>query len=148
MSESESERVFRRIIEQGFNRGDLTVFDELVAADCLEHQAHGPDVPTVGPASPKAIVTTLRRAFPDLTLTIEEMDSVGDRVWARLRSHGTHSGPFLGHEPTGKPISIDVIDVVRIVEGKMVEHWGVADRLSVLLQIGSAPRAQEDPVPA
>ncbi len=108
----------------------------------MQHQAHAQDVPTVGPASAKAIVTTLKRTLRDLTLTIEEMDPVDDRVSARLRSHQTDLGPFMAHEPTVKPVSIDVIDVVRIADGKMVEHWGVADHLGALLQIGAGPQLQ------
>ena len=149
MSESPNEQIFRRVIEEGFNRGDLAVFEELVAADCVEHQAHAPDVPTVGPAAPMAIAETLRRAFPDLKLTIEDMTSTGDKVWARIRSTGTHRGPFLGNAATGRPMAIDVIDIARFEDGKMVDHWGVADRLSVLFQLGLGPqRRQPTEVPA
>lgn len=140
MSEHANEQSFRRIIEEGFTQGDLDAFDELVASHCVEHQMHAPDVPTVGPASPKAIAGSLRRAFPDLTLTIEDLATHGDKVWARIRSTGTHDGPFLGNAPTGRRMAIDVIDVARFEDGKMVEHWGVADRLGVLLQLGLGPR--------
>lgn len=144
MPESTNERIFRRIIEEGFNQGDVAVFDELVSSDCVEHQVHGPDVPTVGPAAPRAIVETLRRAFPDLRLAIEDMTAAGDKVWARIRSTGTHEGPFLGNPPTGRPMAIDVIDVARFEQGRMVDHWGVADRLGVLLQLGLGPRPAAD----
>ena len=140
MPESANERIFRRIIEDGFNRGDLTTFDELVAADCVEHQAHPPGVPTVGPAAPRAVAESLRRAFPDLTLTIEDMSADGDKVWARIRSTGTHEGPFFGNAATHRRMAIDVIDIARFEDGKMVDHWGVADRLGVLVQLELAPR--------
>ncbi len=139
MSESANEQIFRRIIEEGFNRGDLNAFEELVAADCREHQAHAPDMPATGPAAPKAVAESLRRAFPDLTLTIEDMTAAGDKVWARIRSTGTHEGPFLGNAATHRPIAIDVIDIARFRDGQMVDHWGVADRLGVLLQLGLRP---------
>ena len=93
-------------------------------------------MPTVGPAAPKAIVETLRRSFPDLTLTIEDMVSEGDKVWARIRSTGTHEGPFFMNAPTHRRMEIDVIDIARFEDGKMVDHWGVADRLGVLFQLG------------
>jgi predicted ester cyclase len=140
MANDGNEQLFRRLIEEGFNRGDLAVVEELVAPHAVEHQSHGPDIPTTGPESVKAVITTLRRSFSDLALTIEAISSDGDTVWARLRSAGTNDGPFFGNPPTGKRMAIDVIDVVRFENGRMVEHWGVADRLGVLLQLGLAPR--------
>jgi predicted ester cyclase len=64
----------------------------------------------------------------------------GDVVWTRNRATGTNDGSFLGNPPTGKPMSIDVFDVLRVVNGKIVEHWGVPDRLGVLFQLGLMPR--------
>ena len=58
-------------------------------------------------------------------------------MWFRIRSTGTNDGPMWGRPPTGRPIDITVIDVMRVVDGRMVEHWGVADRLAVLKQIGA-----------
>jgi predicted ester cyclase len=61
----------------------------------------------------------------------------GDKVWLRVRARGTDNGTGqFGHPPTGKPISIDVIDVARFADGQMVEHWGVPDRMSILQQPG------------
>lgn len=140
MSSVTNEQLFRRVIDEGFSRGDLAVFDELVAPGCVEHQAHGPDMPTTGPAAPRAVAESLRRAFPDLTLTIEDLAADGDKVWARIRAAGTHDGVFLGNPPTHRPFAIDVIDVARFEDGLMVDHWGVADRLGVLFQLGLGPR--------
>jgi|SRR3954451_20003007 predicted ester cyclase len=130
------ERAFAELIEQGFNHGDLAVADRLMAADAVEHQVHAPDVPVVGPAAVKAIIGTLRRSFSDLRLEIQEMATAGDMVWARIRSTGTNDGPFFGNPPTGRRFAIDVIDVVRFRDGRIVEHWGVADRLGVMFQLG------------
>lgn len=88
----------------------------------------------------KATITSLRTAFPDLTLSIEDIVSDGDTVWGRIVATGTNTGPFMGFSPTGSPVRVDVIDIARVVGGLMVEHWGVADRLGVLLQLGHAPR--------
>ncbi len=67
----------------------------------------------------------------------------GDAVWARMTATGTQAGPFMGHPATGRTMRADVIDVVRVVDGRMVEHWGVPDRLGVLFQLEILPR----PVP-
>ncbi len=82
-----------------------------------------------------------RMEVADELLTIEDLAVDGDRVWARQRGGGTNRGSFFGHPPTGKTGFIEVFDVVRFVDGKMVEHWGVPDQLSMLIQLGlvSAP---------
>lgn len=134
------EQAFAELIEQGFNRGDVAVADRLLAADAVEHQQHGPDMPVTGPAAVKAVIATLRESFSDLRLEIQEMTTAGDMVWARIRSTGTHDGPFFGSAPTGRRFAIDVIDVVRFRDGRIAEHWGVADRLGVMFQLGLIAR--------
>ena len=128
-------QIFRRVIEQGFNRGNLEVVDELFSPGFVEHQPLGSDAPP-GRDAPAAIILSLHRSFSDFSLAIEDMACEADRVWARLRATGTNDGPYHGHPPTGKRISADVIDVVRIEDGRIVEHWGVPDRLAILHQLG------------
>jgi predicted ester cyclase len=123
---------FRRAIEDGWSRGDAAVIDELFAPDFVEHQAGiGP-----GRAGVIAAAMALRAAFPDLRMTFEDVVATGDMVWARLRATGTHAGPFMGVPATGRGIDITIIDIVRFVDGRLVEHWGVADRLNLAQQIG------------
>jgi predicted ester cyclase len=131
---SDPERLFRRLIDEGFNRGDLSVADEITAPDIVEHQDFGPDH-AAGAEGVRAVITSLRRAFPDFHLQIEDIATSGDTVWARLTATGTHDGPFMGHPPTGRRMRATVFDVVRVVDGRMVEHWGVPDRLGVLYQL-------------
>lgn len=135
MSET-NEALYRRLIEEVFNRGHLEVADELVAAASVEHQVSGMGD---GPDGVKRTASSLRRSFPDFNLTIEAMASDGDTVWARQRGGGTNDGSFLGRPPTGKTAFIDVIDVARFEDGKMVEHWGVPDRLEMAKQLGLLP---------
>ena len=133
---------FRRLILVGFGQGDLAVVDELFAPDFVEHQA-GVRPPSA--AGVKGIIAYLRQALPDLTYTIEDLAASGDKVWGRLRSRGTHRGTFMGIPPTGAQIAITVIDICRFVDGKIVEHWGVPDRLSLLEQIGASVRPPQTP---
>jgi steroid delta-isomerase-like uncharacterized protein len=126
---------FRRAIEEGWNRGNLAAIDELFAPDFVEHQqgiAPGRD-------GVKGSIQVLRAAFPDLHLQVEDAIADRDRVWLRLQATGTHEGPFMGVPATGRTIEITVIDIVRIVDGRLVEHWGVADRLSVAQLLGLVP---------
>jgi predicted ester cyclase len=131
------EAVVRRLIEEGFNRGRLEVCDEIAAPDLLEHQSFGPDH-AAGAAGVKAVVASLRRAYSDFHLEIQHLAVDGDLVWLHMRGSGTNDGGFMGNPPTGRRMEIDVFDLIRVADGRMVEHWGVPDRLGALLQLGLA----------
>jgi predicted ester cyclase len=131
------ETVVRRLIEEGFNQGKLDVVDALNADELAEHQVYGPNHPD-GAEGVKAVVTSLRSAFSDFHLTIEDLAVDGDKVWIRMVGTGTNDGSFMGNPPTGRRMRTDVFDVCRVENGKIVEHWGVPDRLGVLFQLGLA----------
>jgi predicted ester cyclase len=140
-----NESIYRRIIEEGFNQGRLEVADELVAAGAVEHQRGSAD----GPEGLRRTIKILRSAFPDFTITINELVAVGDKVWAMQKGGGTNLGSFAGHPPTGRKAFIDVIDVCRFENGKMVEHWGVPDQLGMMMALGHiTPPARPTPVTA
>jgi predicted ester cyclase len=136
--------VFRRVIEEGFNRGNFDAWDDCFPAKFEEHEYGLPSTL----AEFKQAIGGLRRAFPDIKLTIDEMVASGDKVWARITSRGTHQGPLMGFPPTGKPFEITVIDVCRFENGKIVEHWGVPDRFALLHQLGLLPSPQGKGPPA
>jgi predicted ester cyclase len=129
------EAVVRRLIDVGFSLGRLEVAEELIAEDCLEHQDYGPNHP-LGPEGVKAVIASLHRAFPDYRLSIEAICVQSDLVWTRNVATGTNRGPFFGYAPTGRSMRVTVFDVLRVVGGKVVEHWGVPDRLGALVQLG------------
>lgn len=129
---------FTRLIDEAFNAGNLAVLDELVSPGFVEHQFESPEHPAraTGPAGVARIVTELRRGAEDFHLAIEDVSVTGDTVWARRRGTGTDTGGQLGQPPTGRPFEITVIDIARFEGDQMVEHWGVPDRLALLLQLG------------
>ena len=131
------ESVVRRLIEDGFNKGDLDVCDELTAPDLVEHQEFGPGH-AAGAEGVKAVIASLRRAYSDFHLEIEHLTVDGERVWLHMTGSGTNDGPFMGNPPTGRAMRINVFDLIRVVDGRMVEHWGVPDRLGALFQLGLA----------
>jgi predicted ester cyclase len=137
MSEEKHKQVFRILIEEGFNKGNLGALDEICAPGFIEHQA-GITPPTV--EGLKGAIISLRSPFPDLKLTIEEIIQSGDKTWARITGRGTHQGTFMGRPPTDKSFAITVIDICRFENNKIVEHWGVADRLNLIEQIGLLPK--------
>ena len=126
---------FRRLIEDGFSAGDLAVVDEIVAPDCVEHQRGNHS----GSQGAKEVIETLHRWMSDFTLTIEDLIAEGDMVWSRNRARGTNTGAVMGHAPTGRPVDVDVIDIGRFENGRLVEHWGIADQLGLMLQLGLLP---------
>jgi len=134
-STSAPANALRRLIEQGFNQGDLKVLDEVLDPGFVEHQALAPGIPRTREAV-AALIRSLRTGFPDIHLSIEAIDAAGDRVWARIRATGTNKGPFMGNPPTGRSIAIDVLDVVRMDGGRIAEHWGVPDHLTLMEQLG------------
>jgi steroid delta-isomerase-like uncharacterized protein len=143
-----AETVVRRLIEEGFNDGRLEVADELVADDFIEHQNYGPDH-AAGAEGVKAVMASLRRAFPDFHLAVDDLAVADDTVWLRMTGTGTNTGSFMGHAPTGRRMRTDVFDALRVRDGRIVEHWGVPDRLGTLFQLGLAePPRRRGPVPA
>ncbi|HEV8401569.1 MAG TPA: ester cyclase [Candidatus Limnocylindrales bacterium] len=128
-----NEQICRTIIERGFNDGDLDGLDAFVAADIIEHQ----DGAASGIDGLRALIGELRSQFSDLHLEIQDAATSGDTVWFRIRATGTNDGLLWGRPATGRPIDITVMDVMRVADGRMVEHWGVADRLAVLKQVGA-----------
>ena len=134
---SSAEQLARRLIEDGFDKGDLSVADDVISPDQVEHQYYGPDH-APGAEGVKAVISSLRRAFSDFHLSIDDLVVDGDKVWLRMTGTGTNDGSFMGHPPTGRRMHIDVFDVVRVEGGRIVEHWGVPDRLSTLFQLGLA----------
>jgi len=112
--------VLRRLIDDGFSGGRLDVADEVIDPAMVEHQDYGPGH-AEGAEGVKAVIAV-----------------AGDVAWSRNVATGTNDGSFMGHPPTGRTMRIDVIDVVRVRNGRIAEHWGVPDRLGVLQQLGLA----------
>jgi len=129
-------QVFERVIEEGFNRGNFDAWNDCFTETMIEHQYGMPSTL----AGLKQAIGSLRTAFPDLNLTIEDSVAHGDKEWIRMTATGTHQGAFFGLAPTGKRFTITVIDVCRFENGKIIEHWGVPDRFALLDQLGALRR--------
>jgi predicted ester cyclase len=141
--------LFTRLIDEVFNSGNYEVLDELVSPDLLEHQFETPDRPArmTGTDGPGKVARILRAGASDFHMDIIDSAVNGDTVWVRIWATGTDDGGQLGFPPTDRTFGINVIDVARYQDGRMVEHWGVPDRLSLLQQLGHIPAPQSGPVP-
>lgn len=78
-------------------------------------------------------------AFPDIRHSFEDIIVEGDKVVTRGTFTSTHQGELQGIPPTGKRVVVSLLHIDRIVDGKIVEHWGQADMMGMLQQLGSVP---------
>ena len=99
---------------------------------------HTPGLPP-GPATAVWMHGMVRQAFPDLTVEVDWIMVDGDRVAYRSISRGSHRGMFLGHQPTGRTFEATSIDVLRVVDGRVIERWTEFDTFGMLQQLGIAP---------
>lgn len=136
MSTDDNKALVQRFFEEVINQKNLAVLDQFVSPDAVNHT-----VPSGLPQGPSQFLSLHLTAFPDVQATVEDLLADGDKVVALVSYRGIHQGAFRAIAPTGKPISVMGINIFRIVNGQMVEHWGLADRLSALQQLGVVPPA-------
>jgi steroid delta-isomerase-like uncharacterized protein len=124
-------------IGEVFRTGDIGLLDPLLAPDMIDHTpASGP---VVGRELGKQLIASFARAFPDTTLTVDLMVAEADRVAAFVSYRSTHTGPFLGHPPTGKTVRVTGMDIMRYRDGQVIELWSQFDDLGLLQQLGLFP---------
>lgn len=127
--------VLERMLHEGFAAGDTDVVDELCSSDLVEHQFGLAGTGAHAIAKVKRAISEVHTGFPDLTFTVADRAEQGDTVWVRAEGTATNTGPFMG-EPTGLRVAFTVIDIARIHDGRIVEHWGVPDRFALAMQLG------------
>jgi len=138
-SAQDNEALLRQFYEEGVNQGRLELFDQMLAADFVEHE----ELPGFEPgrAGVKQWFGLMRTAFPDLRFHVEFTMVDGDRVAAYLSVSGTQKAEFLGVPSQGHSFSVKTIDIVRFENGKAVEHWGVTDTGTMMQQLTGAGAA-------
>jgi steroid delta-isomerase-like uncharacterized protein len=134
---SENRAVLDRINEEAFRQGNVGVIDELVAEDFVEHDPPPGTAP--GREGFKDMIRTLHRAFDDQGFTIHDQIAEGDRVVERWTMTATHVGDWLGIPATGKRIVVAGMDISRLEDGRLAEHWTQMDALGMLQQLGVIP---------
>jgi steroid delta-isomerase-like uncharacterized protein len=136
MASQDGIRVVRRNTEEVQGKGNFEVFDELFAEDFVDHTPQ-PGFPADREAV-RRLYGALRAAFPDFHAEIhfQFAEAGGDRVTTYKTYHGTHRGTFMGVAPTGRAIHFETVDVMRVRNGKITEHWGVGNLFSLAQQLG------------
>ncbi len=125
----------RRMVDEYQTRGDERALEDVIAADVVDHTPF-PGVPS-GRQGVKAIFDGFRSAFPDFRAEVFDMVAEDDKVVTYKAFSGTHRGEFMGIPPTGRDVSFRVIDIVRMRDGQVVEHWNVVDLMGLMQQLGA-----------
>jgi predicted ester cyclase len=126
--------IYLHFVSEVLNDGRFDDAASYVHPDVVTHNGMPGQAPGLD-----GLVAALRRfrsAFPDLTAVATHIIVEGDQVVGRFEVRGTHRGEFMGIPPTGKPVEYEEIAIVRLAGGKIIEHWAVADAMTLLNQIG------------
>jgi predicted ester cyclase len=130
----QNKAIVRRFNYEFIEQGNMDSFKELVANDVYNHSA-----PVGGPTGPESMIyfinEVLRKGFPDIKTEIFDQVAEGDRVTTRKAFHATHTGEFMGVPPSNKKVTINVIDIIRLRNGKYMEHWGISNLPEVIAEI-------------
>ena len=120
------------------NAGDIDGFGRQLADDFVERD----EIPGLPPTKDGVVqyFRILLAAFPDMRMDVQDVIASGDKAVARVRVSGTHEGEFMGIPPTGNQVSMNLIDITRFGDNGLArEHWGVADQLALMQQLGVIP---------
>lgn len=138
MASESYKTIVRRVNEEAFSAdGDLSVIDEFVAVDLVDHTA--PPHLQQGNQSLKQLALLWRQAFPDLKVTVHDILAEDDLVVIAWSGGGTHLGDLMGIPPTGKVGFMTGITFNRMQDGRIAERWGNNDQAGLFIQLGLMP---------
>ena len=139
MGTEENKKVVRDFYDKVFRQHDLNAVERFMHGDYIQHN---PDADQ-GSRGFIEFHSGFFAAIPDHCATIIQLVAEGDLVYVYNRITGTHTGPgFLDHPPTGNKIEYDVVDMFRLRDGKLCEHWDVADTRALFSQVGAIRKVE------
>ncbi len=133
---AENKAIFQQFVD-GMNAKDTSFIDRLVDPNLVDHDP----VPgqSDGLQGIKEQIEVLFAGFPDLKVTVNKLIAEDDTVSGAVTTEGTHTGEFMGIPATNKKMSMTEIHMIRFANGKMIEHWGIADAMTMMQQLGVIP---------
>ena len=134
---TETKKMIERIPLEVLNAGNFGLIDELLSTDFVDHFSQ-PGLPPTRDGFKQGAMA-LRTAFPDIRYTIEDTIESGDKIVHIVKGAGTMTGDFMGMPATGKRATWNEIHIGRVANGRLVEHWALADQLGMLVQLGIVP---------
>jgi len=139
MTIEDNKALVRRFFDEALSNGALGILDEICSPDYrLYSTLSGADA--IDRDGVKELVRSFRASFADARITIEDIVAEGDLVAARMMEQGTHAGVFREIPPTGRRVTYGSMAFLRVVDGMIVEHWGLLDLPSLLDQLQGARR--------
>lgn len=135
MSAEANEQLLARYVREVWDEGNLDALERFLSPSYKRHVS-----PTLPPLDRNGQIQRLRgfrSAFPDITLTVEDVVAGDDRVAFRSTIRGTHRGPLAGLAATENEIEVTLVDIVRIEDGLFVEQWGGPDMSDLFRQLES-----------
>ncbi len=137
MSTEENKAVVRQFIDQVANQGKVDRVHDFISPEWIDHTGAAGQAPGIENSMRAAAM--FRTAFPPWHTEIEDMIAEGDKVMFRGTSSGTHRAEFMGVPPTGKLVSMSGVHIMRLANGKIIEHWAYSDMMGFMRQLGVAP---------
>ncbi|KMO42397.1 hypothetical protein VQ03_10790 [Methylobacterium tarhaniae] len=134
----DANKVLARAYFAAFLERDEAWWQRTIAPDFVRHDP-GLNFEVRGPEGVRRLGEVLHGGVSEMKLPIDEVIAEGDRVLVRLRFRGRHTGDLMGLPASGRSIDIAVMDLFRIVDGRLVEHWALLDNLGLLKQVGALP---------
>lgn len=132
------QQVIEQYFEGLFNRGRTELVSELLHPDYVNHSPGSPELPR-GREGVRIVVEALRRGFPDLHYTIDDLVVGEDAVAVRATMTGTHTGDLFGMPPTGKSVRVTQYTIERFADGRIAHHYRLTDDLTMMRQLGMLP---------
>jgi predicted ester cyclase len=135
MSAEENKVLLRQYVEEVWDKQNPAAVDDFLSPDYKRHRS-----PTTTPLTregQKQLLIQFRTAFPDIQLTVEEVIAEDTRLAFRSTIRATHQGEFFGMAPTGKQITVGLVDIIHIKNGQFVEQWGGPDLFDLVKQLGA-----------
>jgi len=141
--EDKLKKIAERWIEEGWQRGNIDIVDELHSPAFVDHDSAGRPSDREGF---KRGIQALYSGFPDLHCIVEDLvvDVASEKVAVRWSGKGTHKGEFFGFDPTGKKIRFKGIEIIHLHNGRITDRWGEWDGMDILAQLGRASQESKE----
>jgi predicted ester cyclase len=138
MTPEENKAIRRRYFQEAWIEKDETAYERYISPDVVDN-----GVKTTGMGGPPSGIEGVKQrhaatfaALPDCEYIVHDMVAEGDKLSTRFTITGTHVGEYMGVPGTGKRLAFSGIDIVRMQDGKLMEHWVEVDLLGLLQQLG------------
>ncbi len=135
--QTEDSKALMQAFIDRMNKHDLKAIDEMVDASFVEHEQM-PGLPPTRDGM-KQMFQMFLKAFPDMQMKVEHLIADGEFAVVHITTTGTNKGEMMGMPATNKAVKVSEMHLVRIANGKFVEHWGVEDTMTMMQQLGVMP---------